>query len=140
MTAQLVVIVAAIVAAAVITWLCTRGYYRAAYGDRYQRGYSDGQEAQIRAYTDARAYLPPWEKPRMLPAPLAPQPVPDAYSDAEAIRVTGSWRPAAGGPPSYAQLSPEQLDSGPPTSEWARDLIAGVEAWNAEYLPGRDVA
>src|SRR5262249_37438256 len=42
-------------------WLCTRGYYRAAYGDRYERGYADGRAAQIRAYQAARRTLPPWE-------------------------------------------------------------------------------
>lgn len=139
MTAQLGIVLAAIAAAAVIAWLCTRGYYRAAYGDRYERGYADGRAAQIRAYQDASVSLADWRKRPVLPAPAPPPPVYDAHSDAETVRVLGSWYPEATGPPRYAELSPESLGSEPPTSEWARDLIAGIEKWNAANLPGRDL-
>ena len=126
--------------AAVVAWLCTRGYYRAAYGDRYQRGYADGQEAQIRAYADARATLPPWEKPRMLPAPHPMLAYYEARGGAQGAHAAGPGRPRPAWPDPYAQLSPEQLDDGPPTSEWARDLIARIEQWNADNLPARDIA
>lgn len=134
MTAQLAVIMALPAAGAVIAFLCTRGYYRAAYGDRYERGHADGRAAQIRAYQAARAPLTAWRETAMLPAPPPPPFAYDAYGAEETVRVLGSWYPPAAGPPRYSQLSPEQLDGGPPTSEWARDLIAGIETWNAEHL------
>lgn len=133
MTATLALFLALPAAGAMIGFLCTQGYYRAAYGDRYERGYSDGQEAQIRAYQASRVSLDAWRTTVMLPAPPPPAFACGAYGDEETVRVLGSWHPEAAGPPRYAQLSPGQLDGGPPTSEWARDLIAGIEAWNAEY-------
>lgn len=134
MTAQLAVGLGGPVLAAVIAWALTRGYYRAAYGDRYQRGYDDGRAAQIRVYQAARVPLSEWRTHLMLPAPPPPAFAYDAYGGEETVRVLGSWYPEATGPPRYADLAPEALDGGPPTSEWARDLIAGIEAWNAEYL------
>lgn len=139
MTAQLLVVLGAIAAAAVIAWLCTRGYYRAAYGDRYERGYADGRAAQIRAYQDARAPLTAWQTRAVLTGGRELPPAQDAHSDVETVRVLGSWYPLASGPPRYAELSPESLSAEPPTSEWARDLIAGIEKWNAANLPGRDL-
>lgn len=127
------------VLSALAAWLCTRAYYRDAYGDRYQRGYADGREAQIRAYQDTRTALDHYQGPRMLPAPAPPQYPYDAYDGEPAVTVLGSWYPEASGPPRYADLAPAQLDDDPPTSEWARDLIAGIEKWNAEYLPDRDL-
>ena len=139
MTAQLLVAFLTPVATAVVAWLCTRGYYRAAYGDRYGRGYADGQAAQIRVYQDHQV-PPPWlHKPAMLPAPPPPAFAADWFGSEDTVRVLGSWYPEAKGPPRYAELSPEQLDGGPPTSEWARDLIAGIETWNAANLPDRDL-
>jgi hypothetical protein len=131
---QLAVAFGGPVLAGIVAWLCTRGYYRAAYGDRYQRGYDDGRAAQIRAYQAARYTLPPWEQPGMLPAPPPPASAADAHGGDDIVRVLGSWYPEASGPPRYAQLPPEQLDGGPPTSEWARDLISGIERWNDEHL------
>lgn len=139
MTPQLVVVLAAIAAAAVIAWLCTRGYYRAAYGDRYERGYADGKAAQIRAYQDATVSLDAWRAVRGLHAAPPPQAASNGHSDGGDVHVLGSWYPLAAGPPRYAELSPEALDGGPPTSEWARDLIAGIEKWNAANLPARDL-
>lgn len=121
------------VAGAVIAFLCTRGYYRAAYGDRYERGYADGRAAQIRAYQDATVSLGAWRAARGLHAAPPPQAARDAHSAADGVRVLGSWYPLASGPPRYAQLSPEALSEDPPTSEWARDMIAGIEQWNAEH-------
>lgn len=133
MSAQLAVIMSLPVAGALVAWLCSRGYYRAAYGDRYQRGYGDGREAQIRVYQSSRVSLAAWREQAMPSAPPLPPPACDAYGDEEAVRVLGSWYPEAAGPPRYAQLSPDQLDDGPPTSEWARGLIAGIKQWGAEY-------
>lgn len=139
MTAQLLVGVGGPVLAAVIVWLLTRGYYRAAYGDRYERGYADGRAAQIRAYQDATVSLDAWRASRGLHAAPPPQAARNGHSDGGDVRVLGSWYPPAAGPPRYAELSPEALDGGPPTSEWARDLIAGIEKWNAANLPARDL-
>jgi len=133
-TPQLLAVSCGTLLAAVIAWALTRGYYRAAYGDRYERGYADGRAAQIRAYQAARATLAPWETPGMLPAPPPPAFACDAHGDEDTVRVLGSWYPEAAGPPRYAQLSPEQLDGGPATSQWARDLIADVEQWNGKHL------
>src|SRR5262249_12251599 len=122
-TAQLAVALGGPLLAGVFAWLCTRGDYRAAYRDRYERGYAGGRAAQIRASQAARPTLPPWETPVMLPAPPPPAFAYDAHGDEETVRVLGSWHPEAKGPPRYADLAPGQLDGGPPTSEWARDLI-----------------
>lgn len=129
----------AIALAALVTLLCVRGFYRAAYGDRYQRGRDDEREAQIRARQAASPQLWHAPPPRMLPAPPPPSFPYDAYGDDDAVRVLGSWHPEAAGPPRYDQMPPGDLDDGPPTSEWARDLIAGIETWNAANLPGRDL-
>lgn len=134
MTAQLLAAPAGIVVISVIVWLVTRSYYRAAYGDRYQRGYADGQARQIRAYQDARVSLDAWRETRALPAPPPPPFACDWHGGDDSGRVLGSWYPLAAGPPRYSELSPEALDGGPPTSECARDLIAGIESWNAEHL------
>lgn len=120
--------------AAVVVWLCTRGYYRAAYGDRYERGYADGQARQIRAYQDARVSLDAWREVRPLSPPAPQRPAYDWHDSDYAVTVLGSWYPLAAGPPRYAELSPEALDGGPATSEWARDLITGIESWNAQHL------
>lgn len=133
MTAALLIGIGGPVLAAVIAWLCTRGYYRAAYGDRYERGYADGQARQIRVYQDARVSLGAWRETRILRGLPPPEAAWDAHSDDDAVTVLGSWYPRAAGPPRYAELSPEQLDGGPPTSEWARNMIAGIEQWNAEH-------
>ena len=134
MNAQLLVCLVLPAVGAVIAWLCARGYYRAAYGDRYERGYADGQEAQIRAYKGAGVCLRCWREGRAQPAALPPEAARDARSAAQDVRVLGSWYPLASGPPRYADLAPEQLDDDPPTSEWARDLIADVETWNVAHL------
>lgn len=139
MTAQLGIVLAAIAAAGVIGWLCTRGYYRAAYGDRYERGYADGREAQIRAYQAATVSLSAWWASRIRRGLPPPEAAWGPHSNGQGRHVLGSWYPEAAGPPRYSQLSPEALDSGPETSEWARDLIAGIEKWNAANLPARDL-
>ena len=136
MTAAFWFYLAGILIAALTAWLCTWGYYRAAYGDRYGRGYADGRAAQIRAYQDARTPLTAWQTAVMRPALTPPQYPYDAYDDDDAITVLGSWFPESAGPPRYADLAPAALDPGPVTSEWARDLIAGIEQWNAANLPG----
>ena len=136
MTAAFWFYLAGIAVAALITWLCTWGYYRAAYGDRYQRGYADGQAAQIRAYQDARAPLTAWQKARMLSPPPAASWPQDRYGDDDKVTVLGSWFPRTARPSRYADLAPAALDPEPVTSEWARDLIAEIEQWNAANLPG----
>lgn len=134
MNAQLLAAVGGIVVASVIVWLVTRSYYRAAYGDRYERGYSDGRAAQIRAYQDHRLTLPAWREAVRHRPPWPPEAARDAHSAGNGRLVLGASYPPADGPPRYAQLSPEQLDPEPPTSEWARDLITGIESWNAKHL------
>lgn len=136
MTGAFWVYLGSILAAALIAWACTWGYYRAAYGDRYQRGYADGQAAQIRAYQDVRAPLTTWRAAAVASGTIPPQYPYDAYDDDDKVTVLGSWFPKAAGPPRYADLAPAALDPEPETSEWARDLIAGIEEWNAENLPG----
>ena len=134
MNGQLLVAFGGPVLAAVIAWALTRGYYRAAYGDRYERGYADGRAAQIRAYQAASVPLDEWRAAALTTAQQPPPFVYGSLSDGETVRVLGSWYPEAKGPPRYADLAPGQLDDGPPTSEWARDLIAGIEAWNVQHL------
>jgi hypothetical protein len=102
-------------AASLIVLLTCRGYYRAAYRDRYDKGRLDEREAQARAHPAAdwretiwRGPVPAWAD-RQLPAGW--------YDD------------------HLDDRPPVALDHEPPTSEWAAGLIADVETWNAEHLP-----
>ena len=139
MTGTLALFLGLPAAGAVIGFLCTRGYYRAAYGDRYEHGYADGRAAQIRAYQAASTPLSAWQKTGMRWTPPPETWPADRYGAGDRVTVLGPWHPPASGPPRYAQLSPEALGDDPPTSEWARDLIAGIEQWNAASLPARDL-